>query len=109
MYTDTSFWVEICSNLYGQEFNRANIEANIKRTNDKYGGLKPNLTNVIFVHGEIDPWHRLGITQDLSESAPARVIPEASHCTDLLSAKTPEVQKVQQEEKRFIKKWIGLE
>lgn len=45
----------------------------VERTNIIYGALNlPNLvSNVVFVHGSIDPWHALGVTKSTNPSAPA--------------------------------------
>lgn len=38
------------------------LEQVVSQTNKNYGALKPNTTNVLYVHGSIDPWHALGLT-----------------------------------------------
>lgn len=40
-----------------------------------YGGMNPEVTNVYFTHGSIDPWRVMGIQTDLNERSPAVVIP----------------------------------
>lgn len=47
----------------------------IARTNYMFGGVDPGVTNVFFTHGSIDPWHRMGILQDLNHYSPAVFIP----------------------------------
>ena len=37
--------------------------AAIKKTNDFYGGLSYTGERVIFVNGDIDPWHKLSLNQ----------------------------------------------
>lgn len=66
-------------------FNSDLVNAGAQRTNQVFGGLSPNTTKVISVHGTIDPWHRLGIVEDLSDSFPAILINGTSHCEDLQS------------------------
>ena len=44
------------------------------RTNIVYGGKNPAVTNVIFVNGNLDPWHSLSVLEDLNESSPAILI-----------------------------------
>lgn len=39
------------------------LSESIKRTNTMYGELNIRVSRVIFVHGSVDPWHALGITQ----------------------------------------------
>ncbi|XP_068085052.1 putative serine protease K12H4.7 [Anabrus simplex] len=56
------------------------LEDNIRKTNLRYGGKTPNVTNVVFMHGSNDPWHPLGVLWDLSSSARAFVFQGLSHC-----------------------------
>ena len=37
----------------------------ISRTNVMYGSKDIQVSNVVFVHGSIDPWHAMGVTKDL--------------------------------------------
>lgn len=39
-----------------------------------YGGLRPDLRNVIFTNGDVDPWHALSVLQDLNAFSPAVLI-----------------------------------
>lgn len=43
----------------------------VTRTNILYGALNLQVTNIVFVHGSIDPWHVLGIIQSSNPQAPA--------------------------------------
>jgi len=47
------------------------LKSVIPRTNILYGALNLKVTNVVFVHGSIDPWHILGITHSSNPQAPA--------------------------------------
>lgn len=47
------------------------LESAVTRTNILYGALNLQVTNVVFVHGSIDPWHVLGIIQSSNPQAPA--------------------------------------
>lgn len=42
----------------------------VSETNKYYGGLKPSTTNVLYVHGSIDPWHALGLTKSKDSKTP---------------------------------------
>ncbi|XP_075979471.1 putative serine protease K12H4.7 [Anticarsia gemmatalis] len=100
----------LCTKTYGPKFNEKRVEEGIKRTNDMYGGLTPNVTHVVFTNGDLDPWARLGILEDVSYDAPAKMIPRSSHCRDLFSnkAKDPEeLKEARKYTKYLIKKWIG--
>lgn len=47
------------------------LKSSVERTNILYGALNLQVTNVVFVHGSIDPWHVLGIVQSSNPQAPA--------------------------------------
>lgn len=51
------------------------MEENVARKNVKYGGMNPQVTNVYFTQGSIDPWRAMGIQTDLNDRSPADVIP----------------------------------
>ncbi|XP_068084142.1 putative serine protease F56F10.1 isoform X2 [Anabrus simplex] len=74
---DLNDWDEIC-----QQWNITleMVEENVRKTNLRYGGKTPNVTNVVFMHGSNDPWSTLGVLSDLSESARAFVFEGLSHC-----------------------------
>jgi len=59
------------------------LESAVAATNIEYGALKPEVSNVVFVHGSIDPWHAMGVLEDLSEAAPSIYITGTSHCADM--------------------------
>lgn len=99
-----------CTSLFGPEFDKDKISDGVQETNNFYGGLKPNVTKVIFVNGDLDPWHRLGVLEDISYDAPAKVIPHVSHCRDLFSNRRGDPQELREARryvKYLIKKWIG--
>ena len=55
----------------------------LQGTNAEYGGTEVEVTNVVFVHGSIDPWHAMGIISSSSESAPAIYIEGTAHCANM--------------------------
>lgn len=55
--------------------NEATIYANVDRKNVLYGGFRPDIRNVYFTHGLIDPWRTMGIQEDLNPHSPANVVP----------------------------------
>lgn len=84
-YTDTStcykiycliFSRGIVHKLYRLSYSYGNrfLYTRIGRTNTMYGGLRPDLQNVIFTNGDVDPWHALSVLQDLNGYSPAILI-----------------------------------
>ena len=64
----------MCSDVFGPKFGAELVTRGTALTMAEYGGLAMAVTNVVFVHGSLDPWHVLGITEDLSPSATAILI-----------------------------------
>jgi serine protease 16 len=50
------------------------LENGIKRTNIMFGGFTPDVRNIIFVNGDVDPWHVLSVLHDINEFSPAILI-----------------------------------
>ena len=80
------FFEKMCGDIFGPKFNIALLERGIRETNMEYGGLSPSVSNVVFVHGSVDPWHAVGRTSDLSPSSPAILIPGTAHCANMYPA-----------------------
>lgn len=59
------------------------MNANVNATNKNYGGLQPQVTNVVFVQGTVDPWHALGPIDSQIPSSPSIYINGTSHCADM--------------------------
>jgi len=55
-------------------YNKKILDSRVRRTNIMYGGQLPDLRNVIFTNGDIDPWHSLSVLKDLNAFSPAIVI-----------------------------------
>ena len=101
------FFVRMCSDVFGAKFDLDLLKRGISLTNTEYGGLKISVSNVVFVHGSLDPWHVLGITQDLSASAPAIVIEGTAHCANLYPPADDDPQQLK-DARLAIGKLIGL-
>jgi len=55
------------------------LTANVAATNAKYGGLHPEGSCVMWVNGNVDPWHLLSITESSDPLMPALLVDGASH------------------------------
>lgn len=98
---------QMCEDLFG--ITRDAVDEAVQRTNDKYGGYNPNVENVFFTHGEVDPWRIMGIQQTQSELSPVVVISGASHGQDLNEMKASdnsEMRAAKLKIKQLIEKWI---
>merc|ERR1719264_568521 len=54
---DLGFFEQWCQDAFGPEFTHEMLEKNVYGSNIEYGGDHPDVDNVVFVHGTIDPWH----------------------------------------------------
>ncbi|XP_054000606.1 putative serine protease K12H4.7 [Hylaeus anthracinus] len=77
------FFVEQCIDVFGPRYNMHLLNSAVNRTNILYGALNLEVTNVVFVHGSVDPWHVLGITKSLNPQAPAIYINGTAHCANM--------------------------
>ena len=81
---DLDFFVSWCKLAFPEaNIDNEALEEFMIATNAEYGGFTPDINNVVYVHGSVDPWHAMGVLEDLSESAPAIFIPGTSHCADM--------------------------
>ena len=80
---DLSFSMEICR----AAFDGWSKDPDVNWTNTDYGGLEIDATNIVFVAGNIDPWHALAVTnftQPLPQQTETVVfITGTAHCADL--------------------------
>jgi hypothetical protein len=103
------YYVQSCIDAFGIDLNPAE---RVNFTNDYYGGntLPPTgPTNIAFVNGNIDPWHSLSITADVSNTLKAIYIDGTAHCRNVyqINSNSPQplveaVAKVQ----RTIGEWL---
>lgn len=104
------YYINMCIDLYGDYYNEKLLDAQIRRTNIMYGGRRPDLTNVIFTNGDVDPWHALSVLEDLNAYSPAILINGSSHCRDLYSDEATDVEdlkKARAKVRGIIGKWIS--
>lgn len=73
---------ELCE--FHFSYNDNALNNGVDRTNIIYGALKPTTTNVLYVHGSIDPWHALGLTKtDKNQPQPTIYIEGTAHCANM--------------------------
>ena len=97
----------MCSDVFGPKFDLDLLKRGIELTNTEYGGLKTSVSKVVFVQGSLDPWHALGITEDLSPSAPAILIEGTAHCANLYPPAEDDPQQLK-DARLAIGKLIGI-
>jgi len=82
-----NFAVDLCTDVFGDEYTRAYTDSGVRASNALYGGQDAyNGTNVVFVNGSEDPWHVLSVLGDhkpLNVNVTSILIPGTSHCEDM--------------------------
>nr|XP_030705565.1 thymus-specific serine protease [Globicephala melas] len=100
--------LELCEQVFG--FSASSIAQAVSQTNSYYGGQTPGATQVLFVNGDIDPWHVLSVTQPLGPSESALLIPNASHCLDMAPERpsdSPSLRLARQNIFQQLQTWLG--
>lgn len=103
-------YIRWCSDLYDKKFPESLLHVNVARTNTVYGHMKPEVTNVFFTQGQLDPWRPMGLQQDLNEHSPAVVIPLASHVADLHSISvidSTEMRAAKERISELVRQWLA--
>lgn len=104
-----NFFVQQCIDIFGPRYNIDLLNSAVTRTNILYGGLNLKVTNVVFVHGSVDPWHVLGITTSSNPQAPAIYIDGTAHCANMYPSSEndmPQLKKARIQIKNLIKEWL---
>jgi pimeloyl-ACP methyl ester carboxylesterase len=101
-------WCKSAFPEYSWEDDKFNTE--MSNTNTEYGGFIPYVENVVFVHGSVDPWHAMGVLEDLNDAAPSIYIEGTSHCADMYNDEASDPQGLldaRQKIKEYIITWIN--
>lgn len=53
-------YTQMCKDIYGDRFTNEYIVKQVAATNELFGGWEPNVENVYFTHGQLDPWRAMG-------------------------------------------------
>jgi len=89
--------------------NKSQVAENIKKTNEYYGALTPNGSNVLYPNGEVDPWAANGITKGTS-SLPAFLVKGSSHHAwthPTLPTDQESIVQARLKIKKQVKVWLG--
>lgn len=73
--------LDFCSQLFGVAPQR--VEGAVNFTNEYYGADHPRASRLLFVNGNIDPWHALSVLRNQSRSELAILINGTSHCANM--------------------------
>ena len=76
-------FTKVCYDVFN--ITQSAVLQSVYKTNSYYGGkdIPTNVTNIVFPNGSIDPWHVLGITQNITDQLPAIFINGTAHCANM--------------------------
>lgn len=99
------YFVKQCSDIFGEKFNDRSLDRSVAQTNIMYGAQNPTTTNVLYVHGTLDPWHVLGLYWSTNPNTPTILINGTAHCADMYEPREqdlPELKQARVEIAKFI-------
>lgn len=88
------------------------LPGHIAFTNKYYGGDHPDTDRVLYVNGDIDPWHELSVLEenlDKEDKDMAILIKGTSHCADMNpggAADRPALKQARKAIERKVAKWL---
>lgn len=99
-----------CQDIFGDAFDLDLLKDSVKNTNINYGGYDYQGSRVVFVNGQIDPWHALGfIGQEPNEFTYTIFIKGTAHCADMYPSgdhDAPELIQARQKIINLLSVWL---
>ncbi|CAN9511156.1 unnamed protein product [Ophioblennius macclurei] len=83
------YQVKQCAGFYN--ISAEQVAEAVVQTNEYYGGYDIRSSRIVFPNGSIDPWHALGITQDIGPDLPAVFIKGTAHCANMYPARSEDL------------------
>lgn len=105
------YHLQQCLDVYGPEFDSATVTNAVQQTNENYGGYNIKSSQIVFPNGDIDPWHFLGITKEISEDLPAVLIQGVAHCANMYPARAqdlPQLVSAREYIGLLLEKWLKV-
>ncbi|XP_018604307.1 thymus-specific serine protease [Scleropages formosus] len=103
------YFLKQCADMYDPSLNGSAIAEAVLQTNEYYGGYDIRTTRIVFPNGSIDPWHALGITQDINKDLPAVFIKGTAHCANMYPAREqdlPQLTMARDHVYLLLQKWL---
>mmetsp|Transcript_17553 Transcript_17553/g.22773 ORF Transcript_17553/g.22773 Transcript_17553/m.22773 type:complete len:572 (-) Transcript_17553:64-1779(-) len=107
-YLDINSFIFLC----GEAFD-LKLPPGIEWTNFYYGGTDIDEENILFVNGNIDPWHALGLySEDQNEDTDILYIDGTAHCADMHASASGDPENLIKARKEISEKvniWVNSE
>ncbi|KAG7237200.1 hypothetical protein INR49_032698 [Caranx melampygus] len=88
------YHVKQCADFYNVSAEQ--LAQAVAQTNEYYGSYDIRSSRIVFPNGSIDPWHALGITQDITPALPAVFIQGTAHCANMYPARSEDLPQLAQ-------------
>ncbi|XP_015277190.1 PREDICTED: thymus-specific serine protease, partial [Gekko japonicus] len=101
--------LDTCQEIFN--VSRERVQEAVTFTNEYYGADHPKASRVLFVNGDIDPWHALSVLKNQSRSELALLINGTSHCANMMSSSPTDPLPLVQARKRIsaqVGEWLEL-
>ncbi|XP_077141822.1 thymus-specific serine protease [Ranitomeya variabilis] len=99
--------LDLCTEIF--QIPTESVRKSVEFTNEFYGADHPKSSRIIFVNGDIDPWHALSVLKNQSRSEIAIFINGTAHCANMGSSRPtdlPALQKAREEIATKIGEWL---
>ncbi|GAB0089661.1 putative serine protease F56F10.1 [Sergentomyia squamirostris] len=100
------FFTRQCTDIFGDRFTANSLEKSVYNVNVNYGALETKATNVIYIHGSVDPWHTLGLTESNDVHVRTLFINGTAHCANMYEPRQedlPQLREARLTIRNFIK------
>ncbi|KAM9326334.1 thymus-specific serine protease [Gastrophryne carolinensis] len=97
----------LCTEVF--QIPPVSVQQSVEFTNEYYGADHPKSSRIIFVNGDVDPWHALSVLKNQSRSEIAIFINGTAHCANMgpsRSTDPPSLQKAREEIALKIAEWL---
>ncbi|XP_053329902.1 thymus-specific serine protease [Spea bombifrons] len=99
--------LDLCSRVFRIPVD--SVEQSVRFTNEFYGADHPKSSRIIFVNGDIDPWHALSVLKNQSRSEIAIYINGTAHCANMSPSRPddpPSLREAREEIAVHIADWL---
>ncbi|XP_026819269.1 putative serine protease K12H4.7 [Rhopalosiphum maidis] len=103
------FFTDLCTDVFGDSFDFNALEKAVEKTSMMYHDLRNKTSRIVYLHGSIDPWNGLGLTEPKANNSVSIFIEGVSHCADVYPSTPsdpPQLSKARETVVIYLKKWL---
>uniref|UniRef100_A0A1B0CCM7 Uncharacterized protein n=1 Tax=Lutzomyia longipalpis TaxID=7200 RepID=A0A1B0CCM7_LUTLO len=98
------FFTRQCTDIFGDHITSSSIDRSVYNSNVAYGALDTKATNVIYVHGTVDPWHTLGLTESNDVNVRTILIQGTAHCANMYEPREEDLPQLKAAHEKTLQK-----